>query len=122
MTCYYCSSKNVVVAYQTIGHRNMCEKCAKSKQPLVKGSLKLNKKRVIKDSKIKAQKKRKVRVKESKVKVIKKEIIVTKVKSEFKADEVEFEDESSKSSEEEIAYEPNSTSDTETEENKSLEE
>ena len=47
MVCCYCGSKNTVAAYQTIGHRNMREKRIKSKQPLVKGSLKSNMKELL---------------------------------------------------------------------------
>jgi len=57
IVCYYCGSKNVVAAYQSVGYRSMCEGCIDKKQPLIKGSMKSNPKRVVHDLKKLAQKK-----------------------------------------------------------------
>jgi len=67
MICCHCGSRNVIAAHQILGHRNMCEECIEKKQPLIKGSMKTNAKRVIKELKKKAQKKRKVNVKNVKI-------------------------------------------------------
>ena len=65
VVCCHCGSKNVVAGHQSIGYRSICESCIEKKQPLIKGSMKSNPKRVIKNLKKMSQKKRKVNAKKS---------------------------------------------------------
>ena len=54
----HCRSKNIAQEHQIIEHSLICKECAERKQPLLKGSIKSNSKRFIKELKKKAQKKR----------------------------------------------------------------
>ena len=60
MVCCHCGSRKIVSGHQIIGHRSMCDECIDKKQPLLKGSSKVKSKRVIKELKKMAQKKRKI--------------------------------------------------------------
>ena len=106
MVCCHCGSRDAVAAHQMIGYRNMREACIKKKQPLIKGSMKSNPKRVMQDFKKKAQKKRKVSNNDEKTKAI-------EVKKESGI--IEDEDDSSSSSEDVEFAGSDSDSETDTE-------
>ena len=92
----------------------MCEGCIDKKQPLIKGSMKSNPKRVVHDLKKLAQKKRKVNVKP-----VAKEKKVVKIKTEKTTILNDVDDDSSESSEDKCVYELDGDSSTETEEDES---